>query len=124
MVAFFLFYGILRKRRYKMNHKADVEDWATALVLKRMRYETGLKQYMLADELKMNRQRYSKLENARLKLSQLDREKILAYYQMESEVLHERINREIRILKGEAKDHYTVEKINYVKIRDERFHNH
>lgn len=106
-----------------MNHKADVEDWATALVLKRMRYETGLKQYMLADELKMNRQRYSKLENARLKLSQLDREKILAYYQMESEVLHERINREIRILKGEAKEHYAVEKINYVKIRDERFHN-
>ena len=106
-----------------MNHKADVEDWAAALVLKRMRYETGLKQYMLADELKMNRQRYSRLENARVKLSQRDLEKILAYYQMESEELYQRINREISILKGDAKDHYTVEKINYVKIRDERFHN-
>lgn len=106
-----------------MNHKADVEDWATALVLKRMRYETGLKQYMLADELEMNRQRYSRLENARSKPSKKDLKKILAYYQMEYEELDERITKEIRILKGEAKEYYAVEKINYVKIRDERFHN-
>lgn len=106
-----------------MNHKADVEDWATALVLKRMRYETGLKQYMLADELEMNRQRYSKLENARIKPSKKDLKKILAYYQMEYEELEDRITKEISILKGEAKEYYAVEKINYVKIRDERFHN-
>ena len=34
-----------------MNHKSDVEAWATALILKRLRSAKGLKQYQFADEI-------------------------------------------------------------------------
>ena len=107
-----------------MNHKAEVKEWAVALVLKRLRYrETGSKQYELADKLNMSRQYYGKLENARVVMTKSDQENISAYFGISEEELELMIKKEIRILTGKEKEKYAMEKIDYVKIRDEKFHN-
>ena len=106
-----------------MNHKSDVEAWATALILKRLRSAKGLKQYQFADEIQMSLHKYKRIENARGKLSQEDLEKIAEYYQMSVEDLFLKIHKEIKILQGEEKEYFAKEKINYLKIRDERYQN-
>ena len=106
-----------------MNHKSDVEAWATALILKRMRNANGLKQYQFAEEVGMNLHKYNRIENARGKLSQEDLEKIAEYYQTNVDDILMKIKKEIKILQGEEKEYFAREKINYVKIRDERYRN-
>ncbi|WP_416325098.1 helix-turn-helix domain-containing protein [[Eubacterium] hominis] len=107
-----------------MNHKAEVKEWATALILKRLRNsKAGSKQYELANELHMSRQYYGKLENARAIITKADKEAICSYYGMSLRAFNRMVQKEMRILTGEEKEEYATEKVDYVRIRDEKFHN-